>query len=194
MSTKAEPTTSSYPKRTAPAFTSVGIPLQTHRDLVKAAKHWDMSLAQFTKAAISYFTTRGLNPTVEPRNCHMLVQDRVDKRTGLLENQLAKASQQILDFLKAHESNLYAFHQAQAEELMHYLQHLEKDLFVPLMHEVIRGGSDALLARRSSLYSVLILQNNTTELAIQNQQRDEMRDQLMRERLAYLSGATTTDS
>jgi hypothetical protein len=168
-----------------------------NRLLTKSAKEFNMPKSRYASAAISYFAERGLNPVTDRQREGTVIQQRIDKRAGMLEQQITTLGNRLFGFLQTHEKNMYTFLQGQQRALFSYLQkqegslfqyltEQEQQLYAPMLEQIVRGATDAFIARRLGEQIVLRQQgkeafdNNYVQVhADQTIARDLMVQQLL---------------
>jgi hypothetical protein len=172
------------------ALPTVGLDQDAHRHLTKSAKEFKVPKSQYASAAISYFAERGLNPVTDRQREGTVIQQRIDKRASALEQQITTLGNRLFGFLQTHEKNMYGFLQGQQKTLFSYLQkqegslyqyltEQEQQLYAPMLEEIVRGATDAFIARRLGEQIVLRQQgpqafdnNYVTVHANQTKERD----------------------
>lgn len=155
-------------------FQGVGISPGTHQEMARVAKSFKLTNSVYATAAVSYFSERGLNPVTEREREGTVIQGRIDKRSDRLEQQIASLGNRLFGFLQTHEKNLYAqlnlqqkalfkLLAEQENSLFRYLTEQEANVLGPLLVEVIRGATDAFIARRVGEQIILRIQNTFTD-------------------------------
>lgn len=101
---------------TDPKSKSVNVPYQAHQLLTTEAKKLQMTQGDYTAACVRYFAERGLNPAeVDAREGQLIMQE-INKHSGLSTQQVKKLGDRIFS----------------------YLQVQERELLVPMLHEMLR--------------------------------------------------------
>lgn len=130
-----------------------------HNQLTREAKLLKLTNSEYASAAVGYFTERGLNPVSDRQREGTVIQQRIDKRATALEQQITTLGNRLFGFLQTHEKNLYGFLQGQQKTLFSYLQkqegslyqyltEQEQQLYAPMLEQIVRGATDAFIARR----------------------------------------------
>lgn len=183
------------------ALPTVGLDQDAHRHLTKSAKEFNLPKSQYASACISYFAERGLNPVSDRQREGTVIQQRIDKRAGMLEQQITTLGNRLFGFLQTHEKNMYTFLQGQQRALFSYLQkqegslfqyltEQEQQLYAPMLEQIVRGATDAFIARRLGEQIVLRQQSaknfDDNYLKVHADQT-KLRDQLVQEMLVEIT-------
>jgi hypothetical protein len=122
-----------------PKIKSVNVPYQLHQLLSTEAKRLELSQGDYTAACVRYFAERGLNPVeIDAREGQLIMQE-MHKHSGLSTQQVKKLGDRIFS----------------------YLQVQERELLVPMLHEMLR--TRVTLDRVLRMNEILV-NNLTTQL------------------------------
>ena len=187
-------------KTTSVPVRTVGIEADVLRQLHKASKELKVSSTKYASAAIAYFTERGLDPISNHQREGVVIQAKVDKRADQLQEQITTLGDRLFGFMKQQERNMYTyfgnqqkalffFLQKQENSLFNHLSEQEQKVFVPLLQEVVRGATDAFIARRLGEQIVLRQQNAFDKWLGWHQEQNESHQQMTTKRLTEIASA-----